>query len=60
MAKKFKNKELRNAYLSNILNTFKNRVSGAVFLAIIAAGASILLDAVKNDDASDEAEIFRE
>lgn len=60
MAKRFKVKEVRNAYLGNIVNTVKDKTIGAIFLAIIAAGATILLDALKNDEASDEEELFRE
>ena len=60
MAKRFKVKEVRNAYLGNIVNTVKDKTIGAIFLAIIAAGATILLDALKHDEASDEEELFRE
>lgn len=60
MAKRFKVKEVRNAYLGNIVNTVKDKTIGAIFLAIIAAGATILLDALKNDEASDQEELFRE
>lgn len=60
MAKRFKVKEVRNAYLGNVVNTVKDKTIGAIFLAIIAAGATILLDALKNDEASDEEELFRE
>ncbi|MEE0434966.1 MAG: hypothetical protein UDB11_06135 [Peptococcaceae bacterium] len=59
MAKKYKNKELRNAYLGSIAHTAKERTFTAVFLAIIAAGASVLLNALKNDEASDDEEVFR-
>ena len=54
MAKRYKNNELRRAFLGNVFTT------GAIFLGISAAGASILLGALKNDQAADEEEIFRE
>ncbi len=60
MAKKYKNSELRNAYLGNILNTVKEKTFGAIFLGVVAAGLSVLLNAVKNDESSDDQEIFRE
>lgn len=60
MAKRYKNNELRGALLGNFVNTAKERTTGAIFLGIIAAGASILLGALKNDQAADEEEIFRE
>lgn len=60
MAKRYKNKELRNAYLGNIVHTAKERTFTAIFLAIVAAGASVLLNALKNDETSDEEELFRE
>lgn len=60
MAKRYKNNELRRALLGNFVNTAKDRTISAIFLGIIAAGASILLGALKNDQAADEEEIFRE
>lgn len=60
MAKKYKNSELRKAYLGSVVNTVKDRTFGALFLAAVAAGASVLLDALKNDEDADEAEVFRE
>lgn len=60
MAKRYKNNELRHALLGNFVNTAKERTTGAIFLGIIAAGASILLGALKNDQAADEEENFRE
>lgn len=60
MAKKYKARELRNAYLGNVLHQFKEKTTGALFLGILAAGATILLDAVKDDETADEAELFRE
>lgn len=60
MAKRYKNNELRRAFLGNVFTTAKERTISAIFLGIIAAGASILLGALKNDQAADEEEIFRE
>lgn len=60
MAKRYKNNELRGALLGNFVNTAKERTISAVLLAVTAALASALLGALKNDAASDEAEIFRE
>lgn len=60
MAKRYKNNELRRAFLGNVFTTAKDRTTGAIFLGIIAAGASILLSALKNDQTADEEEIFRE
>lgn len=60
MAKKYKTKELRNAFLGNTLNKFKEKTFSALFLGALAAGAALLLDAVKDDEAADEAELFRE
>ena len=60
MAKRYKNNELRRAFLGNVFTTAKERTISAVLLAVTAALASALLGALKNDAASDEAEIFRE
>ena len=38
MAKRYKNNELRRAFLGNVFTTAKDRTTGAIFLGIIAAG----------------------
>ncbi len=60
MAKKFKIKEVRQAYLGSVVSSVKEKTFSAMFLAIAAAGLSVLLNALKDDDDADNQEIFRE
>ena len=60
MAKKFKTKEVRQAYLGSLGSSVKEKTFRAVFLAIVAAGLSVLLNALKDDTTADNQEIFRE
>ena len=60
MAKKYPALERLTAYRGIVLHQYTQNTTGALFLGILAAGATILLDAVKDDEAADEAELFRE
>lgn len=60
MAKKFKTKEVRQAYFGSMVSSVKEKIFSAVFLAIAAAGLSVLLNALKDDATADNQEIFRE
>ncbi|MEE0511983.1 MAG: hypothetical protein UDG94_12210 [Peptococcaceae bacterium] len=60
MAKKFKTKEVRQAYFGSMVSSVKEKTFSAVFLAIAAAGLSVLLNALKDDATADNQEIFRE
>ena len=60
MAKKFKTKEVRQAYLGSLGSSVKEKTFSAVFLAIVAAGLSVLLNALKDDTTAANQEIFRE
>lgn len=60
MAKRMTPGMLRKIYLGQVANGVKRRTLQTVFLAVLSTLAMALLDAAKDDEASDEDELFRE
>lgn len=60
MAKRMTPTMLRNVYLGQVAKGLKRRTFQTVFLTVLSTLAMSILDAAKDDDASDANELFRE